>query len=217
MSFAGARAEVVSQNSTSRKVTLLVCPYDGSIANLGGNQRERYARGSFKDGLDQNPCVLWDHDPRKMLGRRAVGTARFWETAAGLYAECEAPSTSYADDLLVLLRRGDVNGASAGMFIIDWTYEADVRVIRKAILVEASVASLPLYANTSARIATAATMPALAAAEARLTELYRPRTVPALEAAARRLAEIDAGIASLHAASTGSMAEAERRLRSLLK
>lgn len=171
-SFPVMRA-AVSDRGSDRKISMLAVPYD-SYANLGPFL-ETYQRGCFHDGLDDDPRALAHHDEACILGRASAGTAVFFEDSAGVHCEIpEAPKTSWADDLLVSMRRGDVRQASAAFWILKdrWIQRgADrVRIIEKARLREASVHGFPAYEAT-----VAAAAPALAAAAHGETDLDRAR------------------------------------------
>lgn len=141
---------------SGRKLTMLAVPYDGSICNLGAFD-ERYAPGCFSFGLDHDPRVLFGHNEEKILGRKSAGTARFWESSAGVHAEVESvPDTTYANDMLVSMKRGDVTQASAAFWILQssWEIRGDrrIRVVERAILRDASVVAFAAYTNTSAQV-----------------------------------------------------------------
>ena len=135
----------------SRKIELLLAPYD-STANLGSFD-ERYRPGCFdQGGLSGDLRVLANHAESQayVLGRVSSGTARFWSDAKGVHAEADAPETTWAEDLLVSMRRGDIKDASAAFYILKQSFEtgADGRKIRwieRAILVDGSVESFGAY------------------------------------------------------------------------
>ena len=173
----GARAAVVSSSDSSRKVTLLLAPYDGSSANLGPF-KEIYRPGCFKYGLGGDLRVMFNHadSSQYILGRTSAGTARFWEDAAGLHAEAIAPETSWADDLLVSMRRGDITQSSAAFWIIKQSWEMRngerYRIVEEAICHDGSVETFPAYEGTSAVATPASTATlSLAADRAQLRSL----------------------------------------------
>lgn len=137
------------------RISGILAPYDVLSCDLGGF-REVYSPGCFKKSLEGNadPLILAFHDPSKVLGRKSVGTARFWEEANGLHYEADLPNTQDAKDLKVLIERGDVRGASAAFFIEQYRWETRggerVRVVEQAELVEGSPHSFTAYKDTSA-------------------------------------------------------------------
>ena len=147
----------------SRKVTLLLAPYDGSSANLG-SFKEVYRPGCFRNGLTGDLRVMFCHadSSQHVIGRTSAGTARFWEDAAGLHAEAIAPETSWADDLLVSMRRKDITQSSAAFWITRQSWETRggerYRIVEEAIAHDGSVETFPAYENSTATAAQAATL-----------------------------------------------------------
>ncbi len=164
-----------SVSNDGRLIKCCVAPYNQLSADLGGF-KEIYAPGCFKESIEagDDARALFNHDSNFILGRRSAGTVRFYEEADGLYFDADAPETNWANDLLVSMRRKDITGGSAAFFILQprWEYRdgGKVRVIEKARLVEASIASFPIYETTQASVspAVAAEMadPAIAASAA---------------------------------------------------
>lgn len=145
-----------SAGDSDRKISMLVVPYEGAGANLG-SFREVYQRGCFSQGLDNDPRALFNHDEACVIGRTSAGTCRFWEDAEGVHVDADAPATTWADDLLVSMRRGDITQASAAFWILKERWEMrgseKTRVIEKARMREASVHSFAAYENTMATVA----------------------------------------------------------------
>ncbi len=65
------------------------------------------------------------------MARTASGTLRLSEDANGLKYEFDAPNTTLGNDLLEMIRRGDVNQSSFGFTVDDDTWEErDGKMIR---------------------------------------------------------------------------------------
>jgi HK97 family phage prohead protease len=156
----GARAQV-SGTAGSRKVSMLCGPYAGTSMDLGNGVTEKYARGCFD--LSGDPRVCWSHDDRLILGRSSAGTARFWDANDGLRCECDLPATTFADDVLELLRSGNVSQSSLAFWILTSHYEGRTRVIDRALVKEASIVSWSAYPATTAAVAPVASVAALRA------------------------------------------------------
>lgn len=77
--------------------------------DLGGF-REIILPGAFDRSLKEHPDVLAlvDHDEGKVLARTTNGTLRIQPDERGLKVEIDPADTSYARDILALVRRGDV-------------------------------------------------------------------------------------------------------------
>lgn len=114
---------------------------------------EIISRGAFVETLNKDVRALWNHDTMKILGRSVNGTLELKEDEKGLFARFKLPNTSYADDLLELVKNGYVNQASFGFYIEDEELEelasGAVRWrINKINLFEVSVVTFPAYENT---------------------------------------------------------------------
>jgi uncharacterized protein len=81
--------------------------------DLGGF-REVIEPGFFRKVLDENPDLwaLWDHDTKYVLGRTKNKTLELREDPLGLHFWARVAPTSYAEDLRILMERGDVDQAS---------------------------------------------------------------------------------------------------------
>lgn len=102
-----------AENADGYRLGGLAAVFDEMSVNLGGF-REVIKRGAFKKVLKKDPDVrcLFNHDLNLLLGRTAAGTLRLQEVPKGLDYEADAPATSYAADLRVLMERGDVTQSS---------------------------------------------------------------------------------------------------------
>ena len=122
--------------------------------DLGG-WRERIAPGAFARSVQDNDVrALWDHNSLYVLGRNRAGTLALEEDERGLGVEIRPPGTSWANDLLESMRRGDVNQMSFGFYVRqdEWIEEDGllVRVLRDVDLFDVSVVTYPAYPQTSA-------------------------------------------------------------------
>lgn len=133
------------------------CALWGAWSEDLGGFRETIRRGAFDRALAERVDVraLAEHDPRRVLGRTRSGTLRLSADTRGLAFDVELPRTTYADDLLALVARGDVAGASFGFVARrdQWSKTADGGLRREVLdadLIEISVVSEPAYPQTSA-------------------------------------------------------------------
>jgi HK97 family phage prohead protease len=151
------RGRAAAPSSTSRRISMLVCPYsdDALSIDLGGF-RERYERGCFSRGLAGDCRAMFNHNEDHILGRKGAGTMDAWEESDGLHAWADAPGTQWASDLLVSIRRGDVSQSSAAFWIVRARWEnrngEKIRVVERAILRDASVVSIAAYTSTTATV-----------------------------------------------------------------
>lgn len=116
--------------------------------------REKIAPGAFADVLTDDVRALFNHDENLILGRTTNGTLRLSEDEVGLYVEIDPPDTQLGRDLLLSIRRGDVNQMSFAFTIKSETWEnvEDHNVIRTINKVErlydVSPVTYPAYPQT---------------------------------------------------------------------
>lgn len=126
-------------------------------ADLGWLGKERMARGSLDDALkSSDPRALVNHDPHYVLGRASAGTLRLSSDEHGLEYEVDLPDTTYANDLRVLVERGDITGASFAFVpgLSTWDPDTQTRTHTSVKeLVDVSPVTFPAYegASTEAR------------------------------------------------------------------
>src|SRR5690606_1285608 len=127
---------------------------------------ERIDRGAFKKALDNGDDVraLFNHDDSQLLGRRSAGTLRLEETDEGLAVEIDLPNTQLGNDVLELVKRGDITGMSIGFVAGDEVWETrdgeQVRVHRSiAQLVDVSPVTFPAYEGTEVSVRKVMNMP----------------------------------------------------------
>ena len=140
-------------------------PADGAPAVLTGHAavfnspadlgffREQIAPGAFTDAIQKDDVrALIDHDSRLVLGRNRAGTLRLAEDQTGLAVEIDAPDTSYANDLLTSMKRGDITQMSFGFRALvekwDETQDPPLRTLEKVELFDVSPVTFPAYADT---------------------------------------------------------------------
>lgn len=122
---------------------------------------ERILPGAFKRALEDRGldiAALVNHDEDKVLGRTGAGTLALREDARGLLASVDPPDTSYGRDLLVSVKRGDINGMSFGFDDKDvddqWAEAGGVttRTLSRVSVHEITFATFPCYPETDAAV-----------------------------------------------------------------
>lgn len=123
--------------------------------------------GGFRETIDPasfgsliNTCdvfALINHDANLVLGRNKSGTLRLSEDNTGLNFEVDPPNTTYANDLLAVMARGDMDKCSFAFRVADEYWEKvdgeDIRHITKfASLHDVSVVTYPAFPQTSAQL-----------------------------------------------------------------
>lgn len=100
--------------------------YDSRSENLGGFY-ETIERGAFTPELIEKSDVraLINHDQNLILGRSTSGTLKLEADEKGLRYEFDVPDTSYGKDLLVSMKRGDINSSSFAFTVKRDTWSND--------------------------------------------------------------------------------------------
>ena len=120
--------------------------------------RERIAPGAFTESLGGDVRALINHDPNLILGRTPK-TLRLSEDSVGLAVEIDPPpEVSYADDLLKVMRRGDVTQMSFAFRTIadEWDRsdpDHPLRTLKKVELFDVSPVTFPAYEDTDVAVA----------------------------------------------------------------
>ncbi len=120
-----------------------------------GGFRERIAAGFFDEVLADDVRALFNHDPNLILGRSTNKTLRLGVDSVGLWYEYDDPNTSYSNDLLISMERGDVDQSSFAFGVKEdrWDKIDNVwtRTLMKASrLYDVSPVTYPAYPDTQA-------------------------------------------------------------------
>jgi HK97 family phage prohead protease len=127
--------------------------------------------------------ALFNHDANFVLGRSTSGTLRLIEDDKGLRYDVDVPDTTWARDLMVSVKRGDVSQSSFAFEVTEeeWDYgkrgEMPMRTIKSVRLYDVSPVTYPAYSATSvsARSLEAAQAAAMPADERWTVDLSRER------------------------------------------
>jgi len=124
------------------------------IADLGFF-KEKIRKGAFARTIGNGDIrALLNHDPNFVLGRSRAGTLKLAEDDKGLAVEITPPDVQWARDLLVSMRRGDIDQMSFGFQTIkeDWDEQERLRTLVEVRLFDVSVVTFPAYTQTSAHV-----------------------------------------------------------------
>ena len=130
--------------------------YNSDSEWMGGFY-EQIERGAFDDVLNDDVRAYFNHDENLLLGRVSSGTLRIGTDARGLFYEVDLPNTTYANDLVELMKRGDVNQSSFA-FLIDadrWEQRdgKTYRIIEKiSRLLDVSPVAQPAYPDATSEL-----------------------------------------------------------------
>jgi len=118
--------------------------------------------GTFRKTIQESDVrSLWNHDANYVLGRSRSGTLSLREDERGLFFSAIPPEASWARDLMVSIRRGDVDQCSFGFETVRdrWQREegpdGDERVVRTLLevkLYDVGPVTFPAYPQTSAQV-----------------------------------------------------------------
>lgn len=130
--------------------------YNSDSEWMGGFY-EQIEKGAFDSVLDNDVRAYFNHDENLILGRVSSGTLRISTDEKGLFYEVDLPNTTYANDLVELMKRGDINQSSFA-FLIDrdrWeerngtTYRIIEKVSR---LLDVSPVAQPAYPDATSEL-----------------------------------------------------------------
>lgn len=123
--------------------------------------REKILPGAFSRSLRSrnNVKMFVNHNMDQVLASSRAGTLKLTEDSRGLLVEADLPPTTYAKDLSIMMRRGDVDSMSFGFSVPRngdiWNEERTERTLKEVRLHEVSiVTSFPAYAATTAQVRT---------------------------------------------------------------
>lgn len=148
--------EEIRDDNGSLRVVGHAAVFDRLSEDLGGF-RERIMRGAFRKVLDANLDVplLYNHDTNYILARTQNRTLELREDPVGLRIFAEMAPTTYANDVRVLLKRGDLRGMSFGFRVApggDNFAEVDGQTVRTISqfgdLTDVSIVATPAYPQT---------------------------------------------------------------------
>lgn len=132
--------------------------YNSDSEWMGGFY-EQIEAGAFDAVLDNDVRAYFNHDENLLLGRVSSGTLRIGTDKRGLFYEVDLPNTTYANDLVELMKRGDVNQSSFA-FLIDadrWEQRGGktYRIIEKVSrLLDVSPVAQPAYPDATSELKT---------------------------------------------------------------
>lgn len=141
-----------------RKVSGYAAVFNQLSRNLGWF-REKIEPGAFDNVLDNDVVALFNHDPNFVLARTISKTLTLSVDERGLKYEFQAPDTTAGNDLVELLRRGDVQHSSFAFTIEDEKWEDDdeqgeIRTVLKVKrLYDVSPVVYPAYTQTDVALA----------------------------------------------------------------
>lgn len=102
------------EQQESRTITGYAVVFESESLDMGFTEIIR--RGAITEELinQSDVCALWNHNPNWLLARsvNGEGTLKLEIDEHGLKYTFEAPDTTTGNDVLALIRRGDITGSS---------------------------------------------------------------------------------------------------------
>ena len=158
--FTAGKVEIrAGADGKSQTIRGYAAVFESPSENLGGFI-EVIAKGAFDDVLKDDVRALFNHDANLILGRTKSGTCTIGVDDTGLFYEITPADTQTARDLMVSLKRGDVDQSSFAFAVKregqDWKDHPDnpammIRTIKKvAKLYDVSPVTYPAYPDTEA-------------------------------------------------------------------
>lgn len=132
----------------------LAVPYERRSKLLFNLFYEKFKIGAFRDHLRTNPDVKMfnNHNTDQILARTKNNTLTLSESDVGISFRSTLNDTSYANDLMKAIKRGDIDGMSFGFRYItrEWGMDdgKELLIVEKAELREISPVSEPAYEDT---------------------------------------------------------------------
>jgi uncharacterized protein len=144
---------VRSSNDSGERISGVAAVYNRESQNLGSFV-EYLRPGCFEKSLkSQDVFICYNHNSELILGRLSNRTLTLDDRYDGLHFACDLPRTSYARDVLELIKRGDVPGMSFRFYVKKdrWTDLGRVqkREVLEAELYEISPVIEPAYLQSS--------------------------------------------------------------------
>lgn len=136
----------IRADTDGRRISGTVVRY-GDVADIGGYFREEFRAGS----ITATDVVLNAyHDSRHPLARTDGGGLEVRDTSEAMRFEAELPDTSAATDVLTLVQRRVLRGASIEMDVVrdEWRDAGRHRIIHEARMSGIAIVSTPAYGNS---------------------------------------------------------------------
>lgn len=149
-------------NAEGRTIVGYAAKFERWSEPIMGWFKEQIARDAFSECDVTDVIMCFNHNIDSILARTTSGTLTLSTDDEGLRFEFEAPATTMGNDMLELVRRGDISKCSFKFTVEEdeWRYadkenklEYDERTIRKiGKLYDVSLVVYPAYSDTEAGV-----------------------------------------------------------------
>lgn len=147
----------IDGTATAPKITGYAAVFN-TWTDIYGWFKESIRPGAFTKTINENDIrALINHDEDLVLGRNKAKpnpTLKLREDSKGLAIEIIPPDTTYSNDLLISMRRGDITQMSFGFQVnkAETDFEKDERILIDVTLFDVSIVTFPAYPTTSAEV-----------------------------------------------------------------
>lgn len=158
----GLHLEQRDAETVSRTITGYAAKFDAWSEPIMGWFREKIAPGAFEECNLSDVIMCFNHRDDAILARTTSGTLQLEVDDIGLRFAFDAPNTSCGNDMVELVRRGDISKCSFrfGVSQDAWVYadeqnglETDERTILKfSRVVDVALVVFPAYPDTEASV-----------------------------------------------------------------
>lgn len=151
-----ANVEIRADGDGPEKIVGYAAVFNSLSEDLGGF-REIIRPGAFAAALPVSDTrALWQHESVYVLGRLRSSTLRIEEDERGLRVEIDPPDAQWARDVMVSIKRGDVDQMSFAFSLTAdgdrWSREEGELPLREILkvkrLYDVSVVTYPAYPDT---------------------------------------------------------------------
>ena len=149
-------------NAEGRTIVGYAAKFERWSEPIMGWFKEQIARDAFSECDVTDVIMCFNHNIDSILARTTSGTLTLSTDEEGLRFEFEAPATTMGNDMLELVRRGDISKCSFKFTVEEdeWRYadkdnglEYDERTIRRiGKLYDVSLVVYPAYSDTEAGV-----------------------------------------------------------------
>ncbi len=157
---AGLRVEQRADETPSRTIVGYAAVFDSWSDPINGWFKEKIDRHAFDDCDMSDVIMCFNHSINDLLARTTSGTLQLSIDDHGLRFSFEAPNTARGDEMLELVRRGDISQCSFRFSVAEdvWAYAdnsnalemSERTVLKIAKLYDTSLVVYPAYPDTEA-------------------------------------------------------------------
>jgi hypothetical protein len=149
--------EVKAEGEEEKKIVGYAAVFDDPAPETWGFI-EKITPGAFAEAIERSDTrALKNHNPDLLLGRTKAGTLTLEEDEKGLFYEIDPPDTTYANDLMESMNRGDLDQSSFQFTVEkeEWDESGDVPVrtiLKVGELRDVSPVTFPWYPTTESGV-----------------------------------------------------------------